>query len=149
MRGQIGSVDAVISLSVLTAMLVIWAHMFQDASPLFQIYTYRETAAYADHVANKLLFDISAPWICRTPNGIPIPACVKSGSSISASDLDLNDLNVACNLSCVPAVSFTHPCTSTPPSTPQTPVFVRRIRLCSGDWNSCVWSDCNLEVWHR
>lgn len=152
MKGQIGSIDAAISLSVLTAMVIMWAHMYQDASPIFQIYTYRQTALYAEHMANKLLYDISAPWICTTgPNGYPIPACVQSGSSIDAkTDLDKDDLNVNCNLSCTAPGLPVSNCSDTYPSTdPRPPRYVLNFRACVGDWNSCTWVDCNLEVWHR
>ncbi len=147
MRGQIGSVDAVISLSVLTAMMVLWAHLLQDMSPVPQIYVYRATQLYAEHVADELLFNINAPWLCRTPNGIPVPACIRSGASISPTDLGLDDMNVSCRLQCT-AGGFSHPCTASPPSGGP-PVYVLDIRLCVGDWNNCTWADCNLEVWHR
>jgi len=150
MRGQLGSVDAVISLSVLAAMLAMWAHLFQDVSPVLQMYTYKSTSIYADHVASKLLYDISAPWICRTPNNIPIPGCVLKNATISAADLDLNDLNVLCSLTCTPPVNFTHPCNDTyTPAANAPPVFTVNIRMCDGDWNACTLHDCVLEVWHK
>lgn len=150
MRGQIGSVDAVISLSLLTAMLVIWAHMFQDASPIFQIYTYRQTHVYAEHMLSKLLYDISAPWICQTPNNIPVPGCIRSTVSINAdTDLDKSDLNVMCKISCSSISLPISNCSDTYPSDMNVPPkVVIPFRACVGDWNACTWDSCTLEVWH-
>ncbi len=150
MRGQIGSIDAVISLSILAAMIALWTQMYLDASPLFQIYTYRETLAYAHHMVDKLLFDTSAPWICRTPDGIAIPACIDSTASITAAQLDALELNVYCNLSCTsPGLPVTG-CSDTYTSgSGSPPAVVIPFRACEGNWESCRIVDCNLEVWHR
>jgi len=148
LRGQIVSIDAVISLSLLAAMLVVWGYMYQDASPLFQIYTYRETYLAADHISNVLLFAPTA-WRCQTPQNIDVPGCIQKGASISSSDLGLDDLNVSCLLSCSPGPDFSTPCMGTPTSPPAVPVLVRNIRICDGNWDSCTVLDCSLEVWHR
>ena len=148
MRGQIVSIDAVMSLSLLAAMLVVWGYMYQDASPIFQIYTYRNTYLDADHIANVLLF-AQGPWRCETPQGIYVPGCIKKTGSISAADLGLSELNMHCSLSCTPSQHFSMPCAASHPISAKVPVIVRRIRICEGNWQSCTILDCNLGVWHR
>ena len=148
MKGQIVSIDAVMSLSLLAAMLAVWGYMYQDASPLFQIYTYRGTYLAANHIANVLLF-AQGPWRCETPQGVYVPGCLKKAGSISASDFGLPELNMNCSLSCTPAQHFSTPCSSSLPSSARVPVVVRRIQLCEGNWQSCTVLDCNLGVWHR
>ena len=150
MRGQIGSIDAVISLSVLAAMVALWTQMYLDASPVFQIYTYRETLSYGYHMVDKLLFDTAAPWICKTPDGIAIPACIQKGSTVTAAQLDADDLNVYCHLSCTsPGIPLSG-CSATYTSGPGAPPrVVIPFRACVGQWNNCTVVECNLEVWHR
>jgi len=146
LKGQIVSIDAVISLSLLAAMLVVWAQMYQDASPIFQIYTYRQTYLASDHIINQFLFSPSVPWRCTTPEGVPVPGCVKGGSAISTSTLGADDLNMNVYIRCT---SFGTLVGSAPPSRPTAPLIARTVRACVGNWNACNVVDCNVEVWHR
>ncbi len=146
MKGQIVSIDAVMSLSLLAAMLAVWGYMYQDAAPIFQVYAYRETYLAADHIANVLLFAPTS-WRCKTPQGVDVPGCIQKNSSVQSSDLGLDELNVACRLSCSPGPDFTTPCNGTPPAGP--PLLVKTTRICDGNWDSCKILDCKLEVWHK
>ncbi len=148
MRGQIVSLDAVISLSLLAGMLAVWAYMYQDSSPMFQMYTYRATYLASDHVVNQFLFSPNVPWRCKTPQGVPVSGCVQSLAAVTASGLGVTDLNMNFYIHCVSSGLTTSRGTP-PPSSPAVPLVVRSVRACIGDWNSCAVYDCNVEVWHR
>jgi hypothetical protein len=143
MRGQTVSVDAVISLSLLAAILAVWNYMYQDYSPVYQAYTYRETYVAANHIVNELLFDQSLSNRCKTPQGVPVLGCVTSLPS--ASDLGADKLDMNVYIHCSSGASVGSP----PGSSALSPRVVRSVQLCIGSWNACTWTDCNVEVWHK
>jgi len=147
LKGQIFSLDAVVSLGILAAVVAVWLYMYQDFSPVIQAYTYRATYLAAEHAINRLLYDPDVAWRCETPTAVLIPSCVRQGVTITRGDLDLDDFNMNYNISCNPPLPMFDE-TAPVPAAPETPVLVRSFTVCVGDWNDCTIHDCNMEVWH-